>query len=157
MAPLLPNGAAGQGAPAVIEPWVSASPDTVHGVLYLPRHGGHGDYAGNQLIKYDLNTQTGYQIVIPYSTAYPPVQTVGNGVAIYSDGTPASVHTYDAECYMPSVHRIWSAGGIHWGGGNNSHVTFEPDLNVSPARLDGRHQPAGPRPALPVLPAGIRS
>ena len=33
------------------------------------------------------------------------------------DGSPASVHTYDCEAYLPGVKRVYSGGGIYWSPG----------------------------------------
>lgn len=129
----LPGGGQADPKLSIYNAWNSGAADSVHGAIYFTRHGGHGDYAGNQVFKFDINTGLWTQLSPP-SASYVP-QTSNNPpdssyTPIYSDGTPASVHHYDSECYMPTVHKIWSAGGIYWSPpGLSTNSTFLFNLN----------------------------
>ena len=111
----LPQGSL-TGASAMISAWISGAFDTKRGLFVIPRAGGHADWAGNQVIAFDVNMLS-WRLLRPFSPNYPPLIASNPRSAYvnpYSDGTPASVHTYDAVEYLPTVDRIWSAGGIYW-------------------------------------------
>ena len=111
----LPQGSL-TGASAMINAWISGALDTKRGLFVIPRAGGHADWAGNQVIAFDVNALT-WRLLRPLSPNYPPLIASNPRSAYvnpYSDGTPASVHTYDAVEYLPTVDRIWSSGGIYW-------------------------------------------
>jgi len=117
----LPQGSV-TGASAMITGWNSGALDTKRGLFVVPRTGGHADWAGNQVIAFDVNALT-WRLLRPPSPNYPRLIASNPGSAYinpYSDGTPSSVHTYDAVEYLPTVDRVWSAGGIYWSPGGES-------------------------------------
>src|SRR4030095_4155753 len=117
----LPQGSV-TGASSMITAWNSGALDTKRGLFVMPRGGGHADWAGNQVIAFDVNALA-WRLLRPPSPNYPRMTASNPGSAYinpYSDGTPASVHTYDAVEYLPTVDRIWSAGGIIWSPGGES-------------------------------------
>jgi hypothetical protein len=117
----LPQGSL-TGAAAIITAWNSGAFDTKRGLFVIPRTGGHADWAGNQVVALDVNALT-WRLLRPPSPNYPRLISSNPRAAYtnpYSDGTPASVHTYDAVEYLPSVDRIWSSGGIYWSPGGES-------------------------------------
>ena len=117
----LPQGSV-TGASSMITAWNSGALDTKRGLFVMPRGGGHADWAGNQVIAFDVNALA-WRLLRPPSLNYPRMTASNPGSAYinpYSDGTPASVHTYDAVEYLPTVDRIWSAGGIIWSPGGES-------------------------------------
>lgn len=131
------GGFAGGSDPiiAVSNAYVSASPDTTGGHLYLCRNGGHGDYAGNQVLDLNLNTMV-WTIRKAPSMAFVEMRadTLESAFTpVYSDGTPSSVHTYDGQCYIPAPYnKIWSAGGIYWSKvGNGGPHTWLFNLNTN--------------------------
>lgn len=136
MAPQLPFG--GESAPAVslTNAWVSAVLDG-QGRLILPRNGGHADGAHNGPRAFD-HAANRWALLRADSTAYVPIggtqtQPAANYHDTYSDGTPASVHSYDGMCYLPAPHnKVLSAGGIYWspGGESAGAKTWELDLNT---------------------------
>jgi len=117
----LPQGSA-TGASAIITAWNSGALDTKRGVFVIPRAGGHADWGGNQVVGFNLKDLK-WQYLRPFSPNYPPLNPSNpkeTYINPYSDGTPASVHTYDAVEYLPTVDRIWSAGGIYHSPGGES-------------------------------------
>jgi hypothetical protein len=111
----LPSGGMTDTPTAIISAWNSAALDIHVGRLLLVRHGGHADTAHNGVFALDLTTfrwsmlrDTSLRYVhipSPAGTVYGPT---------YLDGSPASVHTYDCEEYLPTVRRVYSGGGIYW-------------------------------------------
>jgi len=117
----LPGGSL-SGASAIINAWNSGALDTKRGMFVIPRTGGHADWAGNQVVGFDLSVLK-WRLLRSPSANYPrliPSNPGSTYINPYSDGTPASVHTYDAVEYLPTVDRIWSAGGIYWSPGGES-------------------------------------
>jgi hypothetical protein len=112
---------------ASIGAWVSGDLDTQRGELVIPRGGGHADWPGNQVLAFrppDGNKPAEWRLRRDMSMAFPPMPK-GPFASTYSDETPASVHSYDCVAYLPSVDRIWSAGGIYWSPpGNSDRATF---------------------------------
>ena len=117
----LPGGSL-TGASSIITAWNSGALDTKRSVFVIPRAGGHADWAGNQVVGFSLK-ELRWQYLRPFSPNYPRLISSNPKAAYinpYSDGTPASVHMYDAVEYLPTVDRIWSAGGIYWSPGGES-------------------------------------
>jgi hypothetical protein len=112
---------------AAIAAWVSGDLDTQRGELVIPRGGGHGDWPGNQVLAFRPpagDKPAEWRLRLDMSMAYPPMPG-GPFASTYPDGTPASVHSYDCVAYLPTVDRIWSAGGIFWSPpGNSDRATF---------------------------------
>jgi Divergent InlB B-repeat domain len=117
----LPGG--GNNIPqAAITAWVDGDYDPATGRFYIPNGGGHGDWAGNQVIAFNANTEK-WEYLTPYSTTYTPM---GQGhpdsafLPVYGDGSPASVHSYGCRAWMPWLNKFWTSGGIYWSGPGKS-------------------------------------
>jgi hypothetical protein len=85
--------------------------------------GGHGDYAGNEIYAFDINTLAWQRIWGP--TPRDQITDGAQCVETYPDGNPASRHTYDGMIYLPDMDKLWAAGGSLWcGAGGGSRVTW---------------------------------
>jgi hypothetical protein len=87
--------------------------------------GGHGDYGGNELYGFDVNTLSWSRLWGP-SSEIPPVGRPCTET--FSDGSPASRHTYGGLQYLPNVDRFWNSGGSLWcgsGGASGGTWTFD--------------------------------
>ncbi len=134
-APAAPPGCLPRGVPrggnnilgGAVSAWVGGDVDTQRGELVIPRGGGHADWAGNQVLAFrpPAGDKPGeWRLRREMSMAYPPMPN-GEFSSTYSDGTPASVHSYDCVAYLPTVDRIWSSGGIYWSpAGKSDRATF---------------------------------
>ena len=113
--PSLPHGGETGTATAIINAWNSAAPDPSSGRVYFVRHGGHADTAHNGVFALDLSTFK-WSMLRDTSRRYVPIPPPAGAVyePTYLDGSPASVHTYDCEEYLPNVRRVYSGGGIFW-------------------------------------------
>lgn len=74
--------------------------------------GGHGNYGGNEIYTFNINTLTWSRAWGPSSTIPDPVPSACNEV--YGDGNPASRHTYSSIEYIPSIDRLFNQGGSLW-------------------------------------------
>ncbi len=122
----------------VIRAWSGAAYDTQRDRL-LVWGGGHGDYGGNELYAFDVNTMTWSIIWGPTpGNLIPPPGSPCNET--YPDGNPAARHTYDGLEYLPApVDAFISAGGSLWcGSGSGSHATwmFDPTAGTWVRRAD---------------------
>jgi hypothetical protein len=99
---------------AVIKSWSGGAYDTKRDRLIL-HGGGHGDYAGNELYAFDVKT---FKWSRPWgpSKEFPNIAIQPNGLDVYSDGNPPSVHTYDGMVYLPVQDKLWRGGGSLWSG-----------------------------------------
>ncbi|MBI2409500.1 hypothetical protein HYV30_00455 [Candidatus Kaiserbacteria bacterium] len=90
--------------------------------------GGHGDYAGNEIYAFDVNSLSWQRVTNP-STPYPFGNPPSNPVN--SDGTPASLHTYDGLAYLPGSDSLFAVGGSKWPGGEPSNLTWTFNFGTS--------------------------
>lgn len=110
---------------AIMEAWSGGTYDTKRDRLIV-WGGGHGDYSGNELYTFDVNT-------LAWSRASDPSMNVGGDErsGVYPDGKPRSQHTYDHIVYVPSIDRFCSlgAGGTYPGGqiGHNKTMCYDFD------------------------------
>ncbi len=93
----------GGNYPALMKAWNGGAYDTLRNRLIV-WGGGHGDYAGNEIYTFDVDTFTWERITEPSNP--PAVDT-----QYAPDGNPASWHTYGALQYMPSIDQFCSFGG----------------------------------------------
>ena len=81
-----------------IDAWVSGALDTSRGIFVVPRGGGHADWPGNQVLGFQPGT--GWLLLRNSSVAGTFMGISPNGPGpwdpTYSDGAPASVHSYNA-------------------------------------------------------------
>ncbi len=109
------------GPQSVITAWNGGAYDTKRDRLIV-WGGGDGDYGGNEIYIFDLNTLKWSRMWGP-SEAIPPVGS--SCTETYSDGNPASRHTYGGLQYLPNVDAFFSHGGcLYCGGGGTSEATW---------------------------------
>jgi len=109
------------GPKAIIVSWSGGAYDTKRD-RFIVWGGGHGDYGGNEIYTFDLNTLKWSRIWGP-SAAIPPVGSPCSEK--YSDGNPASRHTYGGLQYLPKVDGLFSHGGsLYCGSGGTSPATW---------------------------------
>jgi hypothetical protein len=91
--------------------------------------GGHGDYGGNEIYAFDINTLTWARIWGPSPIADIEAQTSQRCVPTYADGNPVSRHTYGGLQYLPVQDRFWIQGGsMYCGSGGAGIDTWTFDL-----------------------------
>jgi hypothetical protein len=104
------------GSPyAVVAAWSGGAYDTKRDRLIV-WGGGHGDYAGNEIYVFDLNTLQWKRLNEP-SPLDPKVSQFDSGY--YPDGGPVARHTYNSLQYLPDpVDRFCAfGGGGYWQSG----------------------------------------
>ena len=90
---------------AIMDAWSGGAYDTVRDRLIV-WGGGHGDYAGNEVYVFDINTMSWSRLTDPSA------DTGGSEVGgLYPDGLPRSRHTYNYLEYAPNADRFYSIGG----------------------------------------------
>lgn len=121
-----PPGYTGYGA--IMSAWNGGAYDTKRDRLII-WGGGHGDYGGNEIYVFDINTLTWSRIWGPSSN----IPAVGGSCSeTYSDGNPASRHTYDGLVYLPTLDKFWASGGsLYCGSGGGSSGTWMFDFTTS--------------------------
>jgi hypothetical protein len=105
---------------------------------YVVMGGGHGDYAGNEMYGFNLDTLQWSRLWGPTpNSQIPPIGSAG--VEIYADGNPSSRHTYSCVQYLPKLDKYFIHGGSVWGGsGGMGKITwfFDPALSTWTQRAD---------------------
>lgn len=91
------------GSVARITAWSGAGFDPKNRRLLI-WGGGHGDYAGNEVYAFDLDT-------LAWTRLTEPARPDRNQADSYADQTPRSRHTYDYIEYVPELGRLVSFGG----------------------------------------------
>jgi hypothetical protein len=99
--------------------------------------GGHGDYFGNEVYSFDVDSLKWGLLTQPSR-----VSTLTN-VDPLSDGNPVSRHTYDGLAYLPGNPKLFAYGGSRAGNGYATEVTWTLDLTTKKWQ---NMQPTGPRP-----------
>lgn len=127
------------------------------GDYYSPAGGGHGDYAGNEVLKFHTSAEVPtWEVVGPMIGGSPrPTASVTQLVAYYADGRPTSRHTYRSVQWDETNQRLllcglrapWHAGG--------SDVATEPTDAFDLGALD--YLPEGALPQVPQGADGNRS
>ena len=74
--------------------------------------GGHGNYGGNEIYTFNIDTLKWTRPWGPSPSIPSPVPAACNET--YSDGNPASRHSYSSMEYIPSVDRFFNQGGSLW-------------------------------------------
>jgi len=99
---------------AIVRAWSGGAYDVKRDRLIL-HGGGHGDYAGNELYVFDIKT---FKWSRPWgpSKEVPNIRLEPEGADAYSDGNPASVHSYGGLVYLPVQDKLWRGGGGLWSG-----------------------------------------
>ena len=92
----------------VIAPWSGGAFDTKRNQLIV-WGGGHGDYAGNEIYAFSLDTLQWTRLTEPSS-----IKDVKGCEPMMPDGQPTSRHTYNGLDYIESEDKIIAAGGFIW-------------------------------------------
>jgi hypothetical protein len=116
------------GYPAIMSAWSGAAYDTTAARL-LVFGGGHGDYAGNEVYAFDIETLVWTRLTDPSPNSVitpPPSQPWGE---TYTDNLPRSRHSYDGLQYIPNANALWVYGGsLYSGSGGMGKFAWELDL-----------------------------
>ncbi len=102
-----PIPAGNSGVSSVMEAWSGGAFDTTRNRLIV-WGGGHGDYSGNEIYAFDLNTLQWNRLTEP-----SPINGWKEGDIVYpQDGGPVSRHTYGSLEYLPPpFDKFFVAGG----------------------------------------------
>jgi hypothetical protein len=123
---VLPSPSPAGSPTAIINAWNSGAYDTTRN-RYIVTGGGHNDYGGNEIYAFDIKTLSWGRIWGPSPNIH---SSGGQCNETYSDGNPASRHTYDGLEYLPKVDRFWVFGGsLYCGAGNASRGTWKFDFD----------------------------
>ncbi|OHA83365.1 MAG: hypothetical protein A2937_03500 [Candidatus Yonathbacteria bacterium RIFCSPLOWO2_01_FULL_47_33b] len=108
----------GNGPTNIIKAWNGGAYDTRRD-NFIVWGGGHGDYAGNEIYSFNIGT-------LQWSRAWGPSANASMGLPgtpvcseTYTDGMPASRHTYGGIEFLPNVDKFFSMGGSLWCGPGN--------------------------------------
>lgn len=129
------------GPRSKIDTWTSIVVDTRTSKVYSVAGGGHQDYAGNEVDMLDLETATpGWtELLAPTSSGQ-----VSNCSSYYSDGRPASRHSYYGVTLNEFNDRFMLFGGVIWctaGGFDNPVSSYNIAANA--------YSPSGTHAGLP--------
>jgi len=113
--------------PRVIDPWSGGAFDTKWDNLIV-WGGGHGDYSGNEIYLFSLDSLKWTRVTNPSN---PPAVDVPYA----SDGGPCSRHTYDYIQYLASIDRFCSFVRIS---SNGSPLSGEIRINLASDLPRGR-------------------
>ncbi len=115
----------GDGPAGITRAWSGGAYDTNRDRLIV-WGGGHGDYGGNELYTFDINTLKWTRIWGPTNVSLiPPAFPPSTCSETYSDGNPRSRHTYGGLQYLPNIDRFWNSGGsLYCGSGGASSGTW---------------------------------
>ena len=116
----------GFNAPAAImSAWGGGTWDEARQQL-LVWGGGHADYSGNEVYGFQLSDLKWVRLTNPspdlmMTAPDPPRRST---LEARADGQPGSRHTYGGMLYMPTVDKMFAAGGSLWSGGGPSQRTW---------------------------------
>jgi hypothetical protein len=97
---------AAAGAHAIVTAWGGGGYGA--GAMWI-WGGGHVDYGGNEIYKFDLATVTWSRVTNPS----PYVNNCGVAITdscVTTDGTPTAKHSYDGVAYIPSTGKLFLGG-----------------------------------------------
>ena len=163
--PMLPQALPGgtESGIAGVYAYSGGALDATRGRIMIVRTGGHVDWAGNQVVAFDIPTKK-WLLLQDYSKDYPryrgaPCRKGSDGAyadppvpkgcsratepaaAVYKDGSPASLHTYGNQAHMPTVDAVLSAGGLRWWDAEPANATWwwkpEKGWESKPSRRPG--------------------
>lgn len=84
--------------------------------------GGHGDYGGNEIYTFDIDTMTWARIWGPSPIEMIQALTGAACLNTYADGNPVSRHTYGGLQYLPIQDRFFIQGGSRYCGSGGSGI-----------------------------------
>lgn len=97
------------GPSARLNAWCGLSIDTRSSSIWAASNGGHGDYFGNEVMRFDLLADSPAWIEWCPGSAGNVVPMLKS--AWYTDGKPASVHSYYGQQFLECQNRALSLGG----------------------------------------------
>jgi len=100
------------GQRAVIEAWCGAAFATDYGRLgaWITTGGGHGDYYGNEVYAFELDSRRWVRLSDPYPGGAD--STVDYDEGEYAPGIPLSSHTYQHTQYIPAAQGGGQKGSL---------------------------------------------
>ena len=106
--PLAPEWAPNENSfENVVASWCGASFNEAKAEMWLGIHGGHTDYAGNEILACDYSSESpAWRMVRKPSGAIGNQIRTDDGLeasGVYADGRPRSIHTAGKWCYVPGV------------------------------------------------------
>jgi hypothetical protein len=111
-----PDVRGGSGCRMVMDAWSGAAYDPV-GKRLLVWGGGHGDYYGNEIYAFDVET-------LKWERLTDPSPVAGLSQDPMADGTPISRHTYDGLAFITHANRFFGYGGSMAGNGYGTERTW---------------------------------
>jgi hypothetical protein len=132
--PIPPNGS---GPNSIITAWNGGFFDTARN-RYVVMGGGHGDYAGNEIYAFSVDSLKWSRIWGPTPNEFIPPQPATFGET-YSNGDPRARHTYDGVEYLPNVDKYFIQGGSLWSGSGGFGIWtwfFDPAKSAWEKRAD---------------------
>ena len=102
--PTINPGRASGSVSAKMDAWCGLAIDTRSNVVWSLANGGHDDYHGNEVMKIDLGANSPVWIeMLPSNTAAE--FTIPNNAGYYSNGRPASTHSYYSQHFIEARNR----------------------------------------------------
>ncbi len=127
--PLPPGNTTANGSPfGIVSAESGAAFDTKRN-RFMVWGGGHGDYSGNEIYAFDVDTLAWDRIEDPTPNNLINDFSGGPGET-YSDGKPVSRHSYDSLVYLPEQDALWTQGGSRWMSGEATWATWQYDLTL---------------------------
>ena len=111
----IPTPTGSTGPESIMIAWGGGIYDTLRNRLMV-WGGGHGDYPGNEIYAFNVNTFAWTRLTNP-----SPVNSDNNS-EYTADGLPTSRHTYSSLAYMANVDRMFARGGSLWQLGSTSRI-----------------------------------
>lgn len=111
--------------------------------VYSVRQGGHGDYFGNEVLRFNIASNAPSWSMIKGSS---PASVVTENSSRYTDGSPAAVHGYHSQRYVSQRNWILSVGTTamsRQGGTNGDCVVYDIASNT--------YLPRGTVPDMPPM------
>lgn len=124
------------GCTMVVGAWSGGAYDAAGKRLWI-WGGGHGDYYGNELYAFEVETLRWRRVTDP-----SPITSLSADPM--PDGSPVSRHTYDGLAWISHANRFFGYGGSMAGNGYGTQVTWTFDpvekkwRNMAPAGSDNR-------------------
>jgi hypothetical protein len=95
--------------------WCGLSIDTRNSTVWSAANGGHGDYFGNEVLRFDLMADNPAWVEWCPGSSGPVVDAVVVGTdpskALYRDGYPCSKHSYYGQQFIERANRALLVGG----------------------------------------------
>lgn len=111
--------------------------------VYSVRQGGHGDYFGNEVLRFNAASDSPAWTMIKGSS---PESVVTDNSSRYTDGSPSAVHGYHSQRYVPQRNWVLSVGTTamsRQGGTNSDCVVYDIASNT--------YLPRGTVPDMPAM------